>query len=546
MRPVDPRLVRRSRGVRRHLVAVVGLGLVTAGLLVAQAWFVASVVAALFSSVPVLLAAGALSTVLVLRGLVSWTSAVLATRASTTVRSELRHELVDHLLDPRRTGQVPQSARFSTLLDGGVDKLDGYVARFLPQAALTAVVPLVVVVALAVVDPLTAGIVVLTVPLVVVFLVLVGLVTRDRLDRRWGELGRLGRHFSDVLDGVVLFKVFGRDQERGLRENGRRHRRATMESLRTAFLSSLVLELFSTLSVAIVAVSTGLRLVGGSMDLQTGLFVIVLAPEAYLPLRRLGAAFHDSVDGATAANEAMDLLDSGRTSGWASPPARPRIVLDGPEVRHDGRDVPSLRIDHEVIEPGEFVAVTGASGAGKSTLLSVLLGFVHPTSGRVMVGEHELDQLDVEQWRRRIAWVPQVPGLLAGTVADNVRLGDPGADDHQVRRALRDAGAEDISPDRLIDEAGRSLSAGERRRLGIARALLRVRTGTTDLLLLDEPTAGLDDARESAVLGVLCGLDVTVLVVSHRPEAVHVAEREIVLAPPVVSGAPAPDERSGR
>ena len=535
MKPLDPRLVRRSRAVRRHLVVIVGLGLATAGLLVTQAWFVAGVVDGLFVGAAVATTAGFLGLVLVARGLLAWASSSAAARASTTVRSELRHELVDHLLDPRRTGQVPQSARFSAMLDGGLDRLDGYVARFLPQVVLTALVPVAVVAALAAVDVLSAVIVVLTVPLVVVFLVLVGLVTRDRLDRRWGELGRLGRHFSDVLDGIVLFKVFGRDQERGLRENGRRHRRATMESLRTAFLSSLVLELFSTLSVAIVAVSTGLRLVDGSIDLRTGLFVIVLAPEAYLPLRRLGTAFHDSVDGATVATEAMDLLEAGRASGWATPPDRPRIVLDGLQVRHAGRQEPSLRIGREVIEPGEFVAVTGASGAGKSTLLAVLLGFVQPTAGRVLVGEHELDQLDVEQWRRRIAWVPQVPGLLAGTVADNVRLGDPDADDDQVLRALRDAGAGDVDPGRVIDESGRSLSAGERRRLGIARALLRVRTGSADLLLLDEPTAGLDDAGESAVLGVLCALDVTVLVVSHRPETVHVAEREIVLAAAAVS-----------
>ncbi|WP_374999648.1 thiol reductant ABC exporter subunit CydD [Aeromicrobium sp. CTD01-1L150] len=537
MRPLDPRLLRRSRTVRGFLAACIALGVLTAGLLVAQAWLLAAVVDALFTGDTVLVVAAGLAAVVAVRGLVAWATSTTSARASVAVRTGLRHDLLDHLLDPRRVGQVPQSARFSALLGGGLDKLDGYVARFLPQVVLVGIVPAVVVVALAVADVLTAVIVVLTVPLVVVFLVLVGLVTRDRLDRRWGELGRLGRHFSDVLDGIVVLKSFGRDQERGLRESGQRHRRATMTSLRTAFLSSLVLELFSTLSVALVAVSTGLRLVAGDLDLMTGLFVIVLAPEAYLPLRRLGASFHDSVDGATVAQEAMDLLESGRTSGWAAVPDDADIVLENVEVTHTGRTRPALRVPHDVIRPGEFVAVTGPSGSGKSTLLAVLLGFVQPTAGQVRVGAFELDQLDVEAWRRGIAWVPQRPGLLAGTIADNVRLGDPAADDAAVLAALRDAGADDLVPDREVDEAGSSLSAGERRRVGIARALLRVRAGAVRLLLLDEPTAGLDERRESAVLGVLCALHVTVVVVSHRPEAVHVAGREIRLqAPTPVSG----------
>ncbi len=536
MRPLDPRLLRRSRAVRSLLALCIALGVLAAGLLVGQAWFVGLTVAALFDGTPVLAPAVVLAGLLVARGLVSWATSTLSARASVAVRTGLRHDLLDHLLDARRVGQVPQSARFSVLLGDGLEKLDGYVARFLPQVVLVGIVPAVVVLALAVVDPLSAVIVVLTVPLVVVFLILVGLVTRDRVDRRWGELGRLGRHFSDVLDGIVVLKIFGRDQERGLRATGERHRRATMESLRTAFLSSLVLELFSTLSVALVAVSTGLRMVGGDVDLATGLFVIVRAPEADLPLRRLGASFHDSVDGATVAQEAMDLLETGRASGWAQLGDGERrdaaIVLENLTVTHPGRSRPALHVHHEVLRPREFVAVTGASGSGKSTLLAVLLGFVQPSAGHVRVGPYELDQLDVEHWRRGIAWVSQQPGLLAGTIADNVRLGDPGADDDSVVDALRDAGAADLAPDREVDEAGSNLSAGERRRVGIARALLRVRTGRAHLLLLDEPTAGLDARRESAVLGVLCDLDVTVVVVSHRPEAVHVAEREIRLSVP--------------
>ena len=537
MGPVDPRLLRRSRPARRFLVATVALGSVAAVAVVAQAWLVSDVVVGLVegeSTRAIATVAGLLAAVVAARGVLAWAQAAAGTRAAASVKAGLRHDLVDAVLEQRRVGAAPSSARVATLLETGLDALDGYVARFLPQVVLTAVVPVAVLLTLAVVDPLSALIVVLTLPLVVTFLVLVGLVTRDRLDHRWGELQRLGRHFSDVLAGLTVLTGFGRDSARGLREVGERHRRATMESLRTAFLSSLVLELFSTLSVALVAVAAGLRLVGGGLDLGTGLLVIVLAPEAYLPLRRLGTQFHDSTQGLAAADEALTLLDgpgAGLRTGHFVVDGPAPVTVQGLEVVHPGREQPALVLPAFTLLPGDFVAVTGPSGSGKSTLLSVLLGFAAPTAGAVRVGRHRLDELDPEAWRRQVAWVPQDPHLLAGTVADNVRLGDPDADDAQVRAALDDAGADDLAAERHVGEQGQSLSAGERRRVAVARALLRIRTGDAWLLLMDEPTAGLDAHRESTVLGTLCRLqetgDVTVVVVAHRAETVAAASREL-------------------
>jgi thiol reductant ABC exporter CydD subunit len=538
VKPLDPRLLRRSRPVRRFLVATVLLGLVAAAAVVGQAWLVSAVVVALVDGAPggvVASTAGALAGVLAARGLLAWAQAATGTRAAAAVEAGLRHDLVDAVLDQRRVGPTPSSARVAVLLDSGLDALDGYVARFLPQVVLTAVVPAAVVLTLLVVDPLSAVVVVLTLPLVVTFLVLVGLVTRDRLDGRWAELQRLGRHFSDVLAGLTVLTGFGRDSARGLREVGERHRRATMTSLRTAFLSSFVLELFSTLSVALVAVAAGLRLVTGDLDLATGLLVIVLAPEAYLPLRRLGTLFHDSTQGLAAADEALTLLDGESRSGTLVVAGPAPLVARGLEVVHPGRDQPALVLPELVVEPGEFVALTGPSGAGKSTLLAVLLGFASPTRGSLRVGPHPVDALDPERWRRQLAWVPQDPRLLAGTVADNVRLGRPDARDADVRVALDDAGASDLAPEREVGEQGRLLSAGERRRVAVARALLRVRTGDAWLVLMDEPTAGLDAERESTVLGTLCRLQeergVTVLVVAHRPETVAAATREVRIHP---------------
>ncbi|NRQ50227.1 thiol reductant ABC exporter subunit CydD [Aeromicrobium stalagmiti] len=532
MRPLDPRLVRRSRGVRRLLAVSVVLGLVTAVLVIAVAHVVAQVVARHFDGEPVAALALAIAAGLAGRALVAWLHTAVSARAAATVKAELRHEVVDDLLDPRRVGPRPSSSRVVALLGPGLDAFDGYVGRFLPQVVLSALVPPLVLVSVARADLLSAIVLAVTLPLVIVFLVLVGLVTKDRIDRRWQALERLGRHFADVLDGLTVLKVFGRRQEVGLREVGDRHRRESVRALRLAFLSSLVLELFSTLAVALVAVSVGLRVVEGHLGLGPALFVLLLAPEAFAPLKRLGAMFHDSTAGAEATAELLALLDHDRHDGSAAAPdlRRSEIVLDGVVVRHEGRSAPALDLAHTRIRPGEFVAVTGPSGCGKSTLLSLLMAFERPTAGDILVDGVLLSTIDPVAWREQIAWVPQVPGLVPGTVEDNVRLGDVLSARADVVAALRDAGAAELALDRVIDESGDDVSAGERRRIAVARAVLRVRRGRASLVLLDEPTAGLDASREASVLSTLRGLDVTVVVVAHRPETIAAADRELRLA----------------
>ncbi|WP_229053706.1 thiol reductant ABC exporter subunit CydD [Aeromicrobium sp. Leaf350] len=528
--PVDPRLLRRSRGVRTILAAGVGLALVGILLLVGQAWWLARLVDDAFvdqrfDTRVLVLAVGCV----VGRAVLAWASAAVAARAAVRVRAELREAVVAEVLDPRRLGPRPSSGRLTTLLGPGLEPLDGYVGRFLPQLVVTAIVPPVVVLVLLVVDPLSAVIVGLTVPLVVGFLVLVGLATQDRTSARWGELARLGRHFSDLVGGVRTLLVLGSRQERGIRVAGERHRRATMEALRSAFLSSLVLELFSTLSMAIVAVATGLRIVDGGLGLQTGLFVLLLAPEAYLPVRRLGSQFHDSDAGVAAAREALDLLDAPRHAGTATVPDAPAVVVDGLRVDR-GSGAAEVGLDEAVVLPGELVAVAGPSGVGKSTLLDVVLGFVTPASGSVTVGGVDVRDLDVVAWRRRVAWVPQVPTVPAGTIEGAVLLGASGSR-ADVVRALADAGAADLDPDRVVREDAADLSAGERRRVAIARALLRARSGGIDLLLLDEPTAGLDADRERHVLATIRELGVTTLVVAHHPVVLRSADRVVELEP---------------
>ncbi|WP_200425025.1 thiol reductant ABC exporter subunit CydD [Streptomyces sp. NE5-10] len=540
MKPIDPRLLRYARATRFFLVAVVVLGLAGAALVIAQAMLIAEIVVGAFQkglsvsdlTTPLLLLAG----VAVARGLVSWLTELAAHRASAAVKSELRGRLLDRAtalgpgwLGGQRTGSL------IALATRGVDALDDYFARYLPQLGLAVVVPLAVLARIVTEDWVSAAIIVVTLPLIPVFMILIGWYTQARMDRQWKLLSRLSGHFLDVVAGLPTLKVFGRAkaQAASIRAITADYRRATMRTLRIAFLSSFALELLSTLSVALVAVTIGMRLVHGTLDLYTGLVILVLAPEAYLPLRQVGAQFHAAAEGLAAAEEIFEVLETPvRGGGTRAVPADARLELDRVTVRHPGRAEPSLDAASLTVEPGETVALVGPSGAGKSTLLDVVLGFTQPEAdGTVRVGGVDLAELDLAAWRERIAWVPQRPYLFAGTIAENVRLARPEAGDDQVRAALREAGADsfvDALPEgaaTVLGEDGAGLSAGQRQRLALARAFLADRP----LLLLDEPTAALDGETEAGIVDAVRRLahGRTVLLVVHRPALLAVADRVV-------------------
>ncbi|MFF6790505.1 thiol reductant ABC exporter subunit CydD [Streptomyces filamentosus] len=542
MKPIDPRLLRYARATRFFLVAVVVLGLAGAALVIAQAMLIAEIVVGAFQqglsvsalTTPLLLLAG----VAVGRGLVSWLTELAAHRASASVKSELRGRLLERAtalgpgwLGGQRTGSLV------ALATRGVDALDDYFARYLPQLGLAVVVPLAVLARIVTEDWVSAAIIVVTLPLIPVFMILIGWYTQARMDRQWKLLSRLSGHFLDVVAGLPTLKVFGRAkaQAASIRAITGDYRRATMRTLRIAFLSSFALELLSTLSVALVAVTIGMRLVHGTLDLYTGLVILVLAPEAYLPLRQVGAQFHAAAEGLAAAEEIFEVLETPVRGGGTRPvPAGARLELDRVTVRHSGRAEPSLSAASLTVEPGETVALVGPSGAGKSTLLDVVLGFTEPEAGgAVRVGGVDLAELDPEAWRARIAWVPQRPYLFAGSIAENVRLARPEASDAEVRAALRDAGADsfvDGLPDgagTVLGEDGAGLSAGQRQRLALARAFLADRP----LLLLDEPTAALDGETEAGIVDAVRRLAEgrTVLLVVHRPALLAVADRVVTI-----------------
>jgi ATP-binding cassette subfamily C protein CydCD len=540
VKPIDPRLLRYARATRLFLVAVVGLGAVGAGLVIAQAMLVAEVVVGAFQHgqsavglrTPLLL----LAAVAVGRSIVAWLTELAAHRASAAVKSELRGRLLDRAaalgpgwLSGQRTGSLV------TLATRGVDALDDYFSRYLPQLGLAVVVPVAVLARIVTEDWVSAAIIVGTLPLIPLFMMLIGWATQSRMDRQWRLLSRLSGHFLDVVAGLPTLKVFGRAkaQAASIRRITGEYRQATLRTLRIAFLSSFALELLATLSVALVAVTIGMRLVHGDMDLYIGLVILVLAPEAYLPLRQVGAQYHAAAEGLAAAEEIFTVLEAALPgSGTDAVPAG-AVAFEGVGVRYPGRSSDAVTGVSFSVEPGETVALVGPSGAGKSTLLSVLLGFVRRTEGRVRIGGADLAGLDMAEWRSRIAWVPQRPHLYAGTIAENVRLARPEADDGAVRRALRDAGALEFvealpeGADTLLGEDGAGLSAGQRQRLALARAFLADRP----VLLLDEPTAALDGATEGDVVAAVRRLAAgrTVLLVVHRPALLEVADRVIRL-----------------
>ncbi|WP_416970123.1 thiol reductant ABC exporter subunit CydD [Streptomyces sp. 4F14] len=541
VKPIDPRLLRYARATRLFLAAVVGLGALGALLVIAQAMLIAEIVVGAFQHGHLV---GDLRTPLLLlvavatgRALVSWLTELAAHRASAAVKSELRGRLLEQAgalgpgwLSGQRTGSLV------SLATRGVDALDDYFSRYLPQLGLAVVVPVAVLARIVTEDWVSAAIIVGTLPLIPVFMMLIGWVTQSRMDRQWRLLSRLSGHFLDVVAGLPTLKVFGRAkaQAESIRKITGEYRQATLKTLRIAFLSSFALELLSTISVALVAVTVGMRLVHGEMDLYIGLVILILAPEAYLPLRQVGTQYHAAAEGLAAAEEIFAVLEEPvPASGTAAVP-QGAITLDGVTVRYPGRAVPAVENASFTVAPGETVALVGPSGAGKSTLLNVLLGFARPTEGEVRIGGKDLTDLDLDEWRARIAWVPQRPHLYAATIAENVRLTRPDADDTAVRRALADAGAlefVDALPaglDTVLGEDGAGLSAGQRQRLALARAFLADRP----VLLLDEPTAALDGATEAEVVAAVRRLAQgrTVLLVVHRPALLEAADRVVRIA----------------
>jgi thiol reductant ABC exporter CydD subunit len=543
VRPIDPRLLRRARAARVLLAADAALGVATALLVVAQAVLLATVAARAFGGAslddvsPQLALFVAVTTA---RAATAWAFEVLGRRAATDVLASLRLALVETRLRHRPSAlDGTESAEVATAAVAGVDALETTFARYLPQVVLALTVPLAVLALVAWIDPISAALMLLTLPLVPVFMWLVGRYTERRAQERWQALALLSTHFLDVVRGLPTLRAFnrGRVQSEQIARVSEDYRRATMGTLRVAFLSGAVLELAATLGIALVAVTVGVRLVNGGIGLEAGLTVLVLAPELYLPLRNLAAQFHASSDGLAVARRLLDLIEAPAASstGTEAPPSPRRATVRLERVSFAYPLRPELVLDSVDLElsPGETVALVGPSGGGKSTIAALLLAFAEPTQGRLTLDGTPLSAFDARAWRRHIAWVPQRPTLVRDTIAGNVRLADPHADDDRVRAALELAGAGSFvrrlpdGRDTVVGDGGRSLSAGEVQRLALARAFLR----DAALTILDEPTANLDDESARLVVeAVECLCDGrTVLVITHGSALAAGADRIVEL-----------------
>jgi thiol reductant ABC exporter CydD subunit len=522
----------------------IGFGLATGLLILAQAALLSGIIAQVFLGGQGLASVSPdlvrLLAVILLRAVCAFGQEVAARYAAIRVKRGVRDALTGVLLriSPANPGQERTGELVNTATEG-VEALDAYYSQYLPQLALAALVPLMLLVAVFPRDTLTGVVLLVTAPLIPLFMYLIGTLAESVTRKQWQALSRLSAHFLDSLQGLTTLKMLGRsrDQVRAVDRVSQKYRDATLSVLRVSFISAFALELIATLSTAIIAVEISLRLLNGGIPFQEALFLLVLAPDFYLPLRTLGVRFHAGAAGIQAARRITELLAAPLPPEPAVPTAAPAppwtVRFEDISYTYPGAAEPALSEVSFELRPGEHTALVGASGSGKSTLLRLLLGFIRPDSGRIWVGGMPLDAIPVEEWRSCVAWVPQEAFLFSGTLRSNLRMARPEASPAAVEAALVGAGLArtvesfPLGLETLTGEQGALLSGGERQRLGIARALLK----DAPLVLLDEPTAHLDPALEAELTGSIQVLSRgrMVLTIAHHLSTVALADRVVVL-----------------
>ena len=542
MKPLDLRLLRYARSSRVYLFLTVVVAITSAVFTITQAYLLTKIIVAIFQKhenfAGIKSSLIALIAVFVARIILSYFTEWLGAIASSRMRNELRLQLLNKALTSG-AGTVNEmgSTQLSVLATRGINNLDGYLAKFIPQLFIASIVPLLVGATIASEDLQSGIIVLLTIPLIPIFGIMIGRYTAAATMKRWKSLEILSGYFADLLKGMRTLKVYGRAhlQTEKLKAVGAEYQEETMRVLKISFLSSLALELIATLSVALLAVSIGLRLVSGSLSLSVGLFILIISPEVYWPIRQVAGYFHAAADGIAAFNQIYAILDTNEVVGSVEISDISAISWSSITIEYPDRT--SIHIPAGQIKSGEFQALIGASGSGKSTLVKILLGFLVPTSGEISVstsqGTFPLEDINPISLRALISWLPQEPHFAIGTISQTLRQVSPAASDRDLAQLLNDVGLELGDLNRgLATELGKlqqGLSVGQLRKIGLARAIAK----KAPVLILDEPSASIDDASEEIISQLVqreASLGRIVLVISHRPVLADAAHTTIDMA----------------
>lgn len=534
-RPVDPRLLRYASASRLFFVAIGAIGLAQTLVIVAFAWALTQVVVGVLAGDDVGALLGWLAGTAALRAVLLWAREIIAARAAARVELQLRAHLLEAVA---RLGAgwlgTANTARLAVTAGRGLDALDAYFGRYLPQLVQTIIATPILISVMWWQDWISGLIVVLTIPLIPLFMVLIGLATRAVQQKQWATLQTLAARFADTVQGLSTLTVFGR-QHRAANSIERvtgTYRTETMRVLRVSFLSGFALEFLASVAVAIVAVTIGFRLIDGSLALSVGLFVLLLAPEAYLPIRQVGVQFHAASEGVAATEDVFAVLDAARAATpVTAAAAAPTAPVDG---ALELRAVRVQRGDHALppvsfrAAPGTVTLIEGPSGAGKSSLLAALRGAA-VFDGTITLGTADASTHPASTW---LAWAGQDPGLIAGSIAENITLGDPAPRADLVARSLVLSCAVDLDPAQELGVQGAGISGGQAQRVAVARAFYRRARGWGTVVALDEPSAALDERTESALwasVREIADSGAIVLLVSHRTSARAIADHVVTL-----------------
>lgn len=534
---------------REWFLANIAANLVTGTLIVVQAYLLSLIInevhlnkTPLNTLMPLL---KMMLLVIVLRSVFTGMAEFFSGKTSAEIKTKLRSLLLHRTLQFSHTRcNKEETGELSTVVVEGVEALDAYFSQYLPQLVIAVLLPLIILLVVFPLDWLTGIILLFTAPLIPVFMILIGRAGERMTRKQWVLLSRLSNHFLDTLQGLEELKRLNQSLKKAeeVRETSFAYARATTNVLRVTFLSALVLEMVGTLSTALIAVQIGLRLLDGGIAFQQAFFILIIAPEFYFPLRQLGARFHAGMLGRTAAVRIFELLaieEENQENPYHAlntvklDASSFSIILDNISFRYADREVDAVNQLNLKIPADQITALVGKSGSGKTTVSNIVMRFLNPQSGRVLIGNTDITTIDVDCWRSQIAWVPQKPTLFAGTLEENLRIGNPATVSEKIWLALRNADLEDFVsslPNGLatdIYEAGKNLSSGQIQRIALARAFLR----NTPILVMDEPTAHLDPDSEKSLIEAMKQLvkKRTVLLIAHRLSTIMMSDQVVVL-----------------